>query len=226
MRRSLLVSGLSAASRDTSSVRFAARLVDRLARLEPAAQEQPAIGAAIEPRRAGRRRHRVVHADRLDVERRRHRHPHLGRQDRHHAVERRPARRRRSCTGCRESAACGRPHRAPSQLARPVAPRHHHHARRAGHVVGGKNRPPEAAPTPKHLEVVAGDDLAHRQPRAAVEVQRGEHRAVADEAIEHVVLRAQVLVVGVRRGAERDLAGGIAGEHVDQPARARRPAAA
>ena len=113
-----------------------------------------------------------------------------------------------------------------AELARPVAVRHHHHARRARHVVGRKDRAAERGAHAEDLEVVAGDDLAHREARAAVEIERGEHRAVADDRLEHVVLRVQIEVVGIGRGAEFDRAGGVAGEDVDQARRAPTPAAA
>ena len=50
-----------------------ARLLDGLAGLQPPAQEQPPIAAPFEPGRARGRRHGVVDADRLDLERRRRR---------------------------------------------------------------------------------------------------------------------------------------------------------
>ena len=49
----------------------------------------------------------------------------------------------------------------------------------------------------EHLKIVAGHDLAHREARPVVEVQRREHRAVTDETVEHFVVRLQVEIVRI-----------------------------
>jgi hypothetical protein len=173
--------------------------------------------AAIEARGAGRRRNRVVHSHRLDVQRRRDRHEELRREHRHHAVE--PARcdaddRVGGAANVDEPANhIGRR----AELAGPVAVRHHHDPRRARRVVGRHKRPPDRGRNAEHREVVAGDDLAHRQARPVVEVHRRHHRAVADDAVEHVVARLQIAVVEVGRGAVLDAAARITREHVDEP---------
>ena len=194
-----------------------ARFRNRLAPLQAAAHEHPAVGAALEPVAAGRRRNRVVHADRLGFERRVDGHPQLGRQYGDHAGEA-----RRRDPDDREPAAADANRPADDvgsgpEIAPPVAIRHHRHARRADHVVLRTDRAADRRRDAERAEVVAGDDLAEREPRTAVEVDRGEHRRVADEIFEDAVLPFQVEIIGVRRSAELDGAGGIAGKDVDQP---------
>ena len=90
------------------------------------------------------------------------------------------------------------PARASSSDRRPSRPRS-----APGTVVLRQERPAERGADAEHLKVVAGDDLAHREARAVVEVQRREHRAVAGDVLEHVVLRLKIEIVRVRGGAER-----------------------
>jgi len=76
--------------------------------------------------------------------------------------------------------------------------RHHHDARRRGRIVFRQDRAAEQGTYPENLEVVAGDDFTHRQPRPVVEVERREHRAVTDHPVEHFVLRLEIEIVGIR----------------------------
>ncbi|MGH9315227.1 MAG: hypothetical protein ACRD09_11255 [Vicinamibacterales bacterium] len=55
----------------------------------------------------------------------------------------------------------------------------------------------------KELKIVAGDDLAERQPRAIAGADRGEHRTVAGDVREDRVLGAEVEQIGVQRGVPR-----------------------
>jgi hypothetical protein len=82
-------------------------------------------------------------------------------------------------------------------------------------VVLRQERPADRGPDAEHLKVVAGDDLAHREPRAVIQVERREHRAVAGDVFEDVVLGAKIEIVRVRGRAERPEPRG-AREHVDQ----------
>ena len=107
--------------------------VERRVRLQPAFDEHPPLPAPLEPRVAGRRRHRADDAARLDLVDVRHRRPEFGREQRHHAGERRAARRRRSCTAGRGSGSSGRRPTALAPYSRfQRRVRDDHDARRAG----------------------------------------------------------------------------------------------
>jgi hypothetical protein len=82
-------------------------------------------------------------------------------------------------------------------------------------IVLRQDGPAERRADAEHLEVVAGDDLPHRQPGPPFKVQRGEHGAVADDVLEDVVLGFEVEVIRIRRGAEARRAS--TGEDVDEP---------
>ena len=169
--------------------------------------EQPSVAASIQASRSRGRLGHVVHAHRLDLHRRRNGNPQIRREDRRHAAEpsRRDADDRVLIAAELQRAADDR--RAGAELASPVLIRNHRHPGRRRRIVLGHERAADRSADAEHAEVVAGDDLAEGQSRAVPEVQRTEHRRVADDLLEHLVLRVEIEIVGVRRGAEA-LAGG------------------
>ena len=163
---------------DDLQVRVGARR--RFAVLQPSLEEQPALAAPIEPGGAGRRRHDVLDARRLDFLDPRDRRPHLGLQHRHHAGERRrrdaddriglPVDQQRAA----EHAGIA------GVVALPEAVGNDRRPRRARSVVVGQQRPAERRLHAEHLEVVAAHDFAERHPRAIAGLERADRRAVAE----------------------------------------------
>ena len=94
--------------------------------------------------------------------------------------------------------------------------RHHHDAIGRGAIVFRKDRAADGGRHAEDLEIIARHDLAHRQTRAVVQVQRREHRAVADDAVEHLVPGLQIQIVGIRGGAELDRSARVARKEIDK----------
>ena len=138
------------------------RPLDRLAVREPALHEQPALAAALEPGVAGRRRHAVLNASRLDFLDPRQRQPHLRLQHRQHARERRRCDADDGVGLAVNEQRFAERRRIPSVVAHPRAVREDNGARRARAIVFGQQRASERGADAEQLEVVARDDLAQR----------------------------------------------------------------
>jgi hypothetical protein len=100
------------------------------------------------------------------------------------------------------------------EFTHPIAVRNHRHPRRVLAVVVGEYGAAGGRADAEQREVIAGDDFPDCHPRSGVEVERGEHRAVAGDVLEHVVLRFHIEIVEIRRRAERRRP--RRGEHVDE----------
>ena len=192
-----------------------ARLVGRDTRLEPAFREQPALAAAIEPRRARRRRNVFVHAGRLHVFDEARRNPELGGEERHEAgegaVDDADDRKRLSAD----------PKRLPdhariaAELPLPVAVGQDDTARRGRVIVRAGERAAQMRRHPQHREVVAGDDFADQKLGAIAPGHRRKHRRMAGDVVEHRGRCAQVVQIG-QRHRRVDVAVGAAHVEIDQ----------
>ncbi len=180
-----------------------ARLLDGDAVLQAGLGEQPALAAAVQPRRPRGRWHALVDARRFNVLHIAHRHPNLGRKDRHHARELVAEHADDGVLLASDAEGLSEGARVATELAPPVALGQDDHARRARGVVFRQDRAAKSGAHAEQAEVVSGDDFAEHQARPISAAHCGEHRRIPGNALEHRDPLAVVLDVGQRVGGIR-----------------------